>query len=129
VRNAANGYTQLSEIKIADENENPFVWPSISTCYDTTEHVNTGTYGSGIELPSNLIDGNVNTKMCRLLPLVDGERVVDACVYIDLGTEILDISKFNRWCWYTANDAADRDPTTFTLSVSNDATNWTIVDS
>lgn len=119
VRNS--GYQcQFSEIEITD-GTNVFLWPSGTTI---TSSVPGATFGGKLEGPSNLIDGDLNTKYNSSTNF-SSPITFD----IDLGASELDVSVWNAWRWYTANDTEQRDPISFSLSLSNDGINYTEIDS
>lgn len=120
-----NGQTQFSEIQFIDSNETTYEWPIGTTCYNTVDHMNVGTFGVD-QFPNKLIDGNISTKMCAIN--LGNTRYVNFDIYIDLCNPALDILKFNRWRWWTGDDNPGRDPMTFSLYMSNDASRWTLVD-
>jgi hypothetical protein len=67
------------------------------------------------ESPSGLVDNNTATKFCSL------GTTGPWTFTIDLGSA----KTFNGYRWATANDTEGRDPATWTVSVSNDGTNFT----
>lgn len=119
------GQVQLSEIKMLDKDGNVYPWPVGTTCYNTPNHINTGTFGTG-QTPDKLIDGSTSTKMCAIN--LGSYKYFDFDIYIDLGAETFDATKWCKWCWYTADDNPGRDPVAFSLYLSIDATTWVPVD-
>ena len=73
------------------------------------------------EGPSNLLDNNPTTKWCDQNFVNNGYL---ATLYID---NIIPIS-FDSYYYDTANDFSSRDPVSWTLSISNDNSTWTVVD-
>ena len=67
------------------------------------------------EVPQNLVDGNSGTKWLAY----SSTCIVD----IDNVNGVI----FDEYRFMTGNDAADRDPDSWTLEVSNDGTTWTVV--
>lgn len=65
-----------------------------------------------------LIDGNVMTKHCIQMY---GNGF---CVQFDLGERV----PFQGYRWYTADDAPQRDPLSWTVETSDDGVEWTTVD-
>lgn len=112
IRNSSVAYTQLSRLEFLDENSNIYTYPS-----GTTVTTNLTGYSSS-ESPINIIDGNVNTKFC--CPWTSS-----GYLQINLGaTGSLDINRYTRFCWYTANDVPDRDPISFQVLFSTDGVNF-----
>ena len=74
------------------------------------------------ELASNLLDYNINTKWCDLS--FGTTSFGTSTVYIDNVNPIV----FNSYYYVTGNDSPDRDPASWTLAVSNDNSNWSIID-
>mgnify|MGYP005999740095 CR=1 FL=1 len=70
------------------------------------------------EGPSNLIDGSTSTKW---LDFNIKNSPFTSTVIFDMGSATI----FNGYRWATANDAEDRDPKSWTVSGSNDGTNYT----
>ena len=74
------------------------------------------------ELASNLLDYNINTKWCD--NTYGTTSFGTSTVYIDNVNPIV----FNSYYYVTGNDSPDRDPVSWTLAVSNDNSNWSIID-
>lgn len=107
-----DNYTQLSMFQFLDVDNNVYSYPS-----GTTVSTSMSNYSSS-EGPDNILDGNVNTKFC--CPWSAG-----GYLQINLGgSDSIDISKYSRFRWYTANDADWRDPTSFRVLFSTDGTNF-----
>jgi autotransporter-associated beta strand protein len=74
-------------------------------------------FGNPVETPLQTIDNNVNTKFFSSFgqpnPLI-----------VKLPAPM----PFDGYRWYTANDSTGRDPVTWTVSISSDGVNWTVVD-
>jgi hypothetical protein len=73
------------------------------------------------ELASNLLDYNINTKWCD--NTYGTTSFGTSTIYIDNVTPII----FNSYYYVTGNDSPDRDPVSWTLAVSNDNSNWSIL--
>lgn len=105
-KGSTSAYVQMSEIKFLDANDNEF---------NTTGVQGTITNGTIVDGSfANLFDDRVNTKAC----------VSWAKDYIDINIDFgssnpLDIDTYNVFEWYTANDATERDPSTWTLYGAN----------
>jgi hypothetical protein len=111
-RGSQDAYTQLSRLEFLDEKGSLFKYP-----VGTTVSSSMTGYPAN-EPPACIIDGNVNTKFCA--PWSDGGYLT-----IALGSsETIDISRFSRFQWYTANDSDWRDPISFEVQFSNDGTNF-----
>jgi hypothetical protein len=74
------------------------------------------------ELASNLLDYNINTKWCD--NTYGTTSFGTSTIYIDNVNPIV----FNSYYYVTANDSPNRDPVSWTLAVSNDNSNWSILD-
>ena len=74
------------------------------------------------ELASNLLDYNINTKWCDYT--YGTTSFGTSTIYIDNVNPIF----FNSYYYVTANDSSERDPVSWTLAVSNDNSNWSIID-
>lgn len=109
---------QLSEIDlVASDNGADFPWPATTAVTSSIQAVSS-------EPAQNIIDGSTSTKFCSTA-FTSG-----ATLTIDLGEgNRVDLGLYNTWQWYTANDAPERDPVSFSLDVSNDGTHWLSVDS
>ncbi|MBR5013457.1 MAG: hypothetical protein IKY16_02500 [Bacteroidales bacterium] len=98
-----SSYVQMSEISFTDANDNAFTFPTGTTVTATA----TATSGTS---PAYIIDGNTNTKYCG------NWSSSGVSLNIDLGFgNTIDVSKYTKFNWYTANDATDRDPYTWEL--------------
>ena len=112
IRTSSTAITQLSRFEFLDVNNNVYSYPSGTTVSTTFTN-----YASN-EAPAMIIDGNVNTKFCALW-------TAGGYLQIDLGSaNCIDVSKYSRFRWYTANDVEGRDPTSFKVLFSTDGTNF-----
>lgn len=81
-----------------------------------------------------LFDGNVRTKCCKIGGWTGNGFTAPICplwFVVDLGDETLDLTIYNRYRWYTANDTASqpaRNPTGWALYASEDNVNWILLD-
>lgn len=116
-RRSSDGYVQLSDIRFVDKNGGFLQYPSGATV--KTSISPTGSGESGI----NLIDNNTDTKFCA-----SWNGSTPFTITIDLG-KFIDFDNYPKWQYYTANDSYFRDPTSFTLALSVDGTNYSDVDS
>ena len=106
--------TQMSEFEICDNSWTKMARPSwTSITADKAWH--------SWEWIDKLIDGSTSTKYCT-------PNNPPITITIDLWTTV-DFSTYNKYKRYTANDAYQRDPISWTISVSNDGSNWTEVSS
>lgn len=111
-RGSTDAYTQLSKLEFIDIDNNVYSYPSGAAVSTTL----TGYPAS--EPPSSIIDGSVDTKFCTLFSS-------SGYVQIDLGAaERIDLSKYSRFRWYTANDGDWRDPISFEVRFSTDGTTF-----
>ena len=113
IKGGSDSYTQLSRLEFIDENGNLYKYPTGTT-------VSTSMTGyPASEPPASIIDGNVNTKFCAPYGGAGNHLT------IALGSgQTIDISKYSRFQWYTANDADWRDPVSFEIQFSNDGSNF-----
>ena len=121
-RASTETYVQLSEIKLVSTNGTAFSWPT-GTSVSATMNGGSLRYGSSGETEAKLVDNSVSTKLCAYayLPCV---------ITIDIGIgKSVDLTTYSRWQWYTANDAVNRDPVSFSFAASNDGERWVELDS
>lgn len=116
----AQGSIQLAEIAFYDKNQMAYTFPSSASIIATLpENDNEG--------PTKLIDNSADTKYCT-----DDWGATDngyILIKIDLGeNQYLDISEYNRYGFYTANDAESRDPSSWRLYGSFDGTKYYLLD-
>lgn len=116
-RDSEYNQCQLSGIRFEDSQGNYFSFAdATATCNQST------TVSQG---PANVIDNNVNTK----LNMTDNSPSVsspdDIIVSILKG---IDLSVYNTWSWWTADDTNQRDPISWKLYVSNDQSTWELLD-
>lgn len=83
---------------------------------------NPGGSSPGGENPPKVIDGSTSTKWLDFNIKSSGTGFTSTLI-IDMGTSQI----FNSYIWATANDATERDPKSWTLSGSNDGTNYTLL--
>lgn len=113
IKGGSDSYTQLSRLEFIDTDGNLYKYPAGTTVSSSM----TGYPAS--EPPASIIDGNVNTKFCA------SWGGAGAHLTIALGSgETIDISRYSRFQWYTANDADWRDPVSFEVQFSNDGANF-----
>ncbi|MCQ2392831.1 MAG: discoidin domain-containing protein [Kiritimatiellae bacterium] len=104
-----NTNMQISEFQVWLDGAR-VAWPA-----GTTATWSGGTTSSA-EVPAKILDGATNTKCFTGGAL--GAFTITAPTPI----------AFNSYCWYTANDDYNRDPVSWTLEVSDDGENWTLLD-
>ena len=105
-------YTQLSMLQFLDANNNVYGYPAGTT---VTSSMN--GYPSH-EAPGNIIIFDVGNKFCSTWS-------PGAYLQINIGgSEGIDINKYSRFRYYTANDGDWRDPTSFKILFSMDGTNF-----
>lgn len=103
--------TQLSKIEFTD-GTNVMSWSGASVIAVTCP-TDAGA--------ANIIDGSVDTKLCSIY---NNPRFnVPLSVTIQL-TTALDITTYNKFRWYTANDLHFRDPRSFRVMGSTDGVTW-----
>ena len=112
---------QFSDIRFVDDNGSFFAYPSGTSVISSIAAASTS------ENESKLIDNNANTKFCS------GKWVSGSYILIDLGVSgAIDIEKYKKWQWYTAQDAAtypERNLKSFSLWGSNDGNTFALLDS
>lgn len=114
---------QISELRFITPSGKSFAWNyDAATCIDYTRSLTTGITGKwytkamGGECAERLLDNDVTTKFCckyTTLPFY---------VTFDLGGECLDIARYNRYQWWTANDQSEyptRSPISWQLLVAD----------
>lgn len=112
IKGGSDVFTQLSRLEFIDANGSLYKYPVGTTVSSSM------TGYSSAESPASIIDGNVNTKFCA--PWGAGGYLT-----IALGSsETIDISRYSRFQWYTANDCDWRDPISFEVQFSNDGVNF-----
>ena len=110
-----SGCTQISEFALLS-NGSAVSWPGGTTASNPGGSAG----GGGSENASNTIDGSLSNKLCDLN--ATGNNPMS--LVIDTGSSVT----FNGYKYGTANDAEDRDPISWTVSGSNDNSNWTVID-
>lgn len=119
--NGSEATVQFSDIRFMDDDGGYFAYPSGVSVYSSIAAASTE------ENETKLIDNDASTKFCST-KWVSGSHVL-----IDLGpSTTIDITRYKRWCWYTASDAVtypERNPKSFSLWGSNDGNNFTLIDS
>lgn len=123
---------QLSEFKLLNSAGTAFYWPRATVCKYTcgnpdsprnkTYSFNTQTTEWN-EHPMLLLDGSTSTKWCNSpLPFV---------LEYDVGERnFIDLLEYHILQLWTANDTGTydvRNPTTFSISISNDAVKWHVL--
>lgn len=113
IKGGSDAYTQLSRLEFIDAEGNLYKYPAGTT-------VSTSMTGyPASEPPASIIDGNVNTKFCA--PYGGAGNHLTIAIG---GSETIDISRYSRFQWYTANDGEWRDPISFEVQFSNDGVNF-----
>lgn len=113
---------QLAEVEFIDKSNNLFTWGNNTVVTATIEAASTST-GRPPKTPDMLIDGSTETKFCS------AKYVPGFHILFDLSDKPVDVYKYNRWRYYTANDSPVRDPITFTLYGSNNNVDFEVLDS
>ena len=106
--------TQASEFEICDSNGTKMPRPTWTTISANR------SWAVSSESIDKLIDGSIYTKYCT-------PYNPDIIITISLWSAV-DFSVYNTYKWYTANDATERDPVSWTIELSNDWNNWITVD-
>lgn len=114
IRNSGFSVTQFSELEFIDANDNVYSYPAGATASGNL------TSPSGY-FPNNVIDGDLNTKFFI------SDWSAGGYLEIDLGVaERIDLGRYSRFRWYTANDVDGRDPISFEVRFSNDGVNFDV---
>lgn len=115
--NPSTTSVQMSEFKLYD-GSNELSRPVWTSCSCNQSYVSS-------EWPAKLIDGSVYTKFNTWASFTPPCELV-----IDVGSwNEIDFSIYNKYRWYTANDADARDPITWEVYLSNDNLSWVSVSS
>lgn len=115
---------QFSRIEFLNGAGELFQYPSSTTATAT----NIGGAASSEDL-KNCLDHKTSTKTC----LTDCFAARTEPVYItfDMKSQCLDLTRYSRWQWWTANDTSgypNRNLKTYSLEVSADGEDWITVD-
>lgn len=106
---STENYVQVSEFTLQNNGVNISMSGSTVT--------NPGGSNPVSEVPSNLKDANTGTKWLDL----NFKTTPSSTLIFDMGSA----TTFNGYRWATANDVEGRDPKSWTVSGSNDGTNYT----
>lgn len=102
----------VSELKFVDASNKSFKIPNNATITTTLQPV------SVRETTDKLFDNDYSTKYCTVASA--NNLGTPALITVDFSNPILDITKYNRWQWYTADDGysfAARNPKSFSLEM------------
>ncbi len=110
-----NDNVQASEFTLYDVNKNKINIFSVT---------NPSGSNSINDIPSNLIDNNINTKWIDYNYISNGSK---STLIFDLGPSNKSIPYY--YSWSTGNDFIDRDPISWKIYKSSDAEIWNLVDS
>lgn len=113
-----NNYTQLTELQFLDSNNNLFNFQG-SNAWSNKPHY-TATDG-----PTSMIDGVIRSDSKALW--VASPTAQDPIIMIIESRVPIDLSTYSKIRMITGGDAEARDPSSWTLSVSNDQTNWILI--
>jgi hypothetical protein len=86
---------------------------------------NPGGNNPGWEGITNLSDGDISTKWLDFN--FSGNNSTPSTGNSSAIWQFSTAKSFNGYVWYTANDADNRDPITWTISGSNDGTSYTVL--
>ena len=113
------GVTQLSELKLVDNNGNEYSWNSGATASTNVPPASSG------ENADKLLDNNTGTKLCvnNYVPSNTNPLIITINA-----NEVVDFSIYNKWDWYTADDSPERDPITYSFYASQNGSDWLEVD-
>lgn len=112
---------QLSEFQLLDAKGDVYPWPSNTS-------VTSNPVGLSGETAEKIIDGQTSTKLC-VAWTTNSSQTGSLEIVIDVGSgNEINLSKYNRYCYYTANDEESRDPISWTLYGSDDVSEWEVLD-
>lgn len=115
-----NNYTQLTELQFLDSNNKIFNFQG-SNAWSNQPHY-TATDG-----PASMIDGVIRNDSKALW--VCAPTAANPITAIIESRVPLDLSVYSKIRMITGGDAEARDPSTWTISVSNDQQNWILINS
>lgn len=116
----ANNYTQLTELQFLDSNNKLFNFQG-SNAWSNQPHY-TATDG-----PTSMIDGVIRNDSKALW--VCSPTAANPITAIIESRVPLDLAVYSKIRLITGGDAEARDPSTWTISVSNDQQNWILINS
>ncbi len=124
----SDGYCmQLSEIQLLDASGSTIPSSSFTIAYDSTT---TDSYGDTFpdgETPENAVDGSTSTKWLDWRAGLDQSAKTRSVVWLDFCFD--SPTAVYGYRWYTANDALERSPVSWTFSASDDdGATWTVLD-
>lgn len=111
ITNPKSGYaygTQFSQFGFYDNNDNKYQWPSGTTWSADVQHYEFDPISANNKM-------TLAATPCVITINLPSGTYIDANTYCQYG-------------WYTANDAPERDPTTWELFISEDGSNYIAVD-
>ena len=115
IRAANASGAQASEFGFYDSENNKFTFPSTTVCTQSVA-------ATGTETADKLIDYDTSTKFNYG---GNNAQAIDIWVMFDLGAgNEIDLDTYNRYYYYTANDAEGRDFVAWDLYASNDGETW-----
>ncbi len=119
---------QLSEIQLLDASGTAIPSNSFTIAYDSTTRPADGgdTYPSN-ESPPNAVDGRLDTKWLDWRAGLSESAATRSVVWLDFCFD--SPTTVYGYRWYTANDAPERTPVSWTFSASDDGgATWTVLD-
>ncbi len=118
---------QLSEIQLIDASGTAIPSNSFTIAYDSTTTDSYGdTYPSN-ESPPNAVDGSLDTKWLDWRAGLSQSAATRSVVWLDFCFD--SPTTVYGYRWYTANDAPERTPVSWTFSASDDGgATWTVLD-
>ena len=115
---------QMSEFQLLDAEGNTYTWASNAA-------VTSNPAGATNETAEKLIDKSTSTKLCVNQGDWSSTSSQNGMLEIvfDAGEgSPIDLEKYCKYSYYTANDEPHRDPITWLLYASNDKTKWEEID-
>ena len=118
---------QLSEVELLDAHGKVIHPNAFTLAYDSTTKDSYGDiFGSG-ETPECAVDGSTSTKWLDWRAGLAQSAAVRSAVWLDFS--FAQPTAVYGYQWYTANDAPERTPVSWTFSASDDdGATWTVLD-
>ena len=119
--------TQLSEIQLIDASGTAIPSNSFTIAYDSTTTDSYGDTYPSSESPPNAVDGSLDTKWLDWRAGLNQSAATRSAAWLDFCFD--SPTAVYGYRWYTANDASERTPVSWTFSASDDGgATWTVLD-
>jgi hypothetical protein len=121
VKGSGGSGVQAAGFDFLASNGQPVAWPSnLQPGYP----VNPGGSNPSGEDPGKLVDNNIFAKWYDFASFSGSASGLSVVIFMFTSAQA-----FGGYQWATANDVPSRDPSTWTLSGSDDGTSWTVLSS